>query len=292
MTRSGTTIVDRVLSSLPDVASFCEIRYLWGGGYVRGFDCSCGEPFTKCSFWTRFSKSSGIGLEQAKEIIRLQSSVDRGRFFWHFRTGWMSRQFRSELEQYRHRLAHAYCHLAETAGVDTLIDSSKNPTTVPILAGMPGVELYVVHVVRDLRGVINSWTRTKFDPGAAQNMPTWKPWETAMTWVAHNLACHSLSKRFKYQLVRYEDFAARPRDTMQRVVDSIPGLAGRKLPFETATRIRLPVLHSVSGNPHRHTPGVTEITPDKGWNTELSSRNKLFGTIVGYPLLRRYGYLL
>ena len=188
-------------------------------------------------------------------------------------------------------MGHVYRHLALAAGVDTIIDSSKNPATVPIIDGIDDVEMYVVHVVRDLRGVIYSWSKDKLNPGNSVNMPKWKPWETALTWTAHNLACQSLSGTHKYRLLRYEDFSRNPRSAMQSLVESIPPISDRKLAFESETRICLPALHSVSGNPHRFDSGMTDIAPDYAWSEKLSPVSKWFGTVVGYPLLRRYGYL-
>jgi hypothetical protein len=292
MTRSGTTIVDRVLSSVHGVASFCEIRYLWAAGFVRHFDCSCGQPFERCPFWRAFSQSSGIGGREAREILDLQNRVDRSRYFWAIRTGLMTPAFRRDLDAYRSWMAHAYKHLALTAKTKTLIDSSKNPTTVAILADLSDINVHVIHVVRDLRAVIHSWRKKKYNPGADADMPQWSAWQTMATWSVQNLACQNLAKSCNYHLVRYEDFARAPQKTIASLIHQLAPISNKTAPFLNESTIKLPRLHSVSGNPDRFSVGETTIRPDVAWHQELDSPTRIVGTLVGFPLLRRYGYRL
>ena len=42
-----------------------------------------------------------------------------------------------------------------------IVDSSKSPALAALLTQVPGIELHVVHLVRDLRGVVSSGRRTK-----------------------------------------------------------------------------------------------------------------------------------
>jgi len=217
--------------------------------------------------------------------------VDRARYFWNLKWNLMSPAFRRAVKACSKWLAHAYVHLAETAGVTTLIDSSKNPATVPMLAGVPGIDLQVVHVVRDLRGVIHSWRKHKFNPGAGANMPRWSAWQTMMTWSVQNLACQSLSSMASYHLLRYEDFAASPRTRIQKLVSGIEPVKQQVVPFVDETSLELPMVHSVSGNPDRFSIGRTSIRPDIAWREGLDAGTRRLATAFGYPLLRRFGYL-
>lgn len=56
--RSGTTLLDYLLSCHPDAVSVGELHHLWGYYYKKGvgkmydWKCSCGEPLKSCEFWS------------------------------------------------------------------------------------------------------------------------------------------------------------------------------------------------------------------------------------------------
>ena len=54
-----------------------------------------------------------------------------------------------------------YHDLARVTGASVIVDSSKSPALAALLTQVPGIELHVVHLVRDLRGVVSSGRRTK-----------------------------------------------------------------------------------------------------------------------------------
>ena len=54
--RSGTTILERVLGELPGVCSAGELVHLWQRGVLDDELCGCGEPFSRCGFWTEVGR--------------------------------------------------------------------------------------------------------------------------------------------------------------------------------------------------------------------------------------------
>ena len=49
--RSGSTLLERLLNELPGVMSVGELQRVWRRGFVENQLCSCGQPFHDCPFW-------------------------------------------------------------------------------------------------------------------------------------------------------------------------------------------------------------------------------------------------
>ena len=49
--RSGSTVLERLLSSAPDVVGVGEVATLWRQP-LSDLTCSCGAPAPECAFWT------------------------------------------------------------------------------------------------------------------------------------------------------------------------------------------------------------------------------------------------
>jgi hypothetical protein len=200
-------------------------------------------------------------------------------------------RFRRNLTEYKHWLRILYFSLAKHSGSNIMIDSSKVPTTPLILKEIPGIDVYVVHVVRDIRAVCFALEKEKYTPQTRAFMPRWRPRESIASWMVQNAACNLLRTKLPYVRVLYEDFANNPRAVLQNVVDRIEPIVGKQLRFQTDSSLSLPPLHSLSGNPHRFESGITTIRLDEEWRTRLDPRTRRLATLIGFPLLTAYGYL-
>ncbi|GFJ89664.1 hypothetical protein [Phytohabitans rumicis] len=70
------------------------------------------------------------------------------------------------IEEYAGYYAAIYEAAARVSGASVVIDSSKHSALAHCLRWVPGLDLRVVHVVRDARGVAYSWTKTVVRPEA------------------------------------------------------------------------------------------------------------------------------
>jgi hypothetical protein len=288
-TRSGTTIVDRILGTLDGVTSLCELYYVWDAGYANDDYCSCGQRFSACDFWQRVTAAAfgSDGPPRTGHVLR--ERVIRSRDFPRLYTGTVGRQISVDLEQYRRWLGQLYRGLREVTGCNTFIDSSKYPSGALVLEGVPGLAVHVLHVVRDPRGFVYSMQKGNYNPGFDGRMAVRSPASSLTGWVVRNLFCESLGRRMPYVRLAYDEMARAPRTQMQRVVDAITPLAGKQLPFLDERRIDLPMIHTIGGNPHRFRCGVTEISPDDEWRDKLDPAARRTATAMCYPLLSRYG---
>lgn len=291
--RSGSTVIELALGQLPQACPLGEVRHLWQRGIVEDQRCGCGEPFSACTFWNGVGKNAFGGWDQVDldEVHRLKAAVDRSRHVPRLLLRGDDR-----LARYTELYRRIYAAARQISGRSLIIDSSKHISFAACLATDPEVDLRVLHIVRDPRGVAHSWSKQKLRPevttGAAY-MPRYSPLHAAAQWDAHNAMFAALGHRLgdRQRRIRYEDFAAEPRGTLVAVA----GFVGTTAPPEWTTDphsrvVDLDVQHTVAGNPMRFTRGPVEVRLDQGWRTGMRRRARATVTGVTFPLARFYGY--
>jgi hypothetical protein len=117
---------------------------------------------------------------------------------------------------------------------------------------------------------------------------------TGRNWLSLNLAAEALRRRAvvgRTILVRYEDFVAKPRATMERLTRFI-GESPEGLPFLDDHTVQLGENHTAGGNPGQLTSGPKRIRLDDEWLEAQPAGRRLVATSFALPLLHRYHYPL
>lgn len=302
--RSGTTLIERVLGELPGVAAAGEVVHLWRWGILDDERCGCGETFSGCSFWrgvgrrafgdTADAGPDGWTASRARTMLALRARVDRTLQLPRLTRPTTAQ--RAELSAYVDSYRRVYAAIAAESGARVVIDSSKHASLAYCLRHAAGLDVRVVHVVRDSRGVAYSWTKEMTRPEAADGaralMTRYSPVRSALLWNADNLALALLGRLgVPRLLVRYEDFVADPEATIRRIAAfaGLP-LTASALSFVSPTSVRLGTAHTVAGNPMRMRTGDIALRRDDDWQESLpAGQRRLISTLTG-PLLARYGY--
>ncbi|GAA2512243.1 sulfotransferase [Winogradskya humida] len=289
--RSGTTILDNILGSYGPVFTTGELFYLWRRGLNQGRICGCGTGLRLCRTWRDILDVAYAGRTlRPKRTAALQRRVARVRD-----TCRLSRaELTGEQLDYRDEMYRLYAAIHTVTGADLIVDSSKVPSGAAVLAQMPEVESYLVHMVRDPRAVAYSWMRPKDlpDVAVARTMAEHGAAESSTNWLTWNLLIESLARgRFagRAQRIRYEDFVAAPRDMVESLLGLV-GLAAEPGPFEGDASVRLNINHTVSGNPSRFRTGPVTLRADNAWQAHQPWRPRAVSTAISLPLLHRYGY--
>ncbi len=68
------------------------------------------------------------------------------------------------LDRIRAITSSVYEHLVDVTGARVIVDASKRLEDAAVLAGLPLVDHHVLHIVRDPRAVVFSWSRLKSSP--------------------------------------------------------------------------------------------------------------------------------
>jgi hypothetical protein len=295
--RSGTTVLERVVGELPDACSVGELVHLWQRGVLDDETCGCGRPFSGCPFWTEVGQRAFGGWTRslAERMEQLRPRVDRSRFIPRLVAPRLLRGTRrAELEEYVSTFLRLYRAIAEVAGGAVVIDSSKHSSLAFCLRSEPGIDLRVVHVVRDSRGVAYSWTKEVRRPEAGDEslMTRYSPTRSAALWVGHNLFFGLLRwLGTPTERLRYEDFVARP-EAVLRDLAAFSGIPLAATPaFLDGSSVTLSPSHTVAGNPMRFRTGALELRRDDAWRRELPRGRRWLVSALTGPLLARYGYL-
>lgn len=297
--RSGSTLLDTILGQLDGVFSTGELGRLWEWGLSNGYRCGCGEPVTECTTWRAISARAfdGDPAEEAARVIAWQDHVLRWPRVPRLLMQRPGRQDRwPELERYTDHLSDVYRSIAAETGARVIVDSTKWPASPTPLGLVPGVDVRIVHLVRDPRAVAFSWRRRKRwkDRPGQREMPRYGVVYSMASWWARNLTAEAVRRRQPADhsiTVRYEDLVRRPRDTIARIADLV-GAGDVALPFVDERTALLQPTHTVGGNPGRLNNGQIELRVDDQWVDDQPTADRLTATVLGVPLLSRYGYRL
>jgi hypothetical protein len=297
--RSGSTLLDRLLGSTPDVHSGGELAAIWTHGLVADRLCSCGAPFSGCPFWCAVGRDSFSAL-RAPEIGAVVRYFDGLLPVWKI---WrlLSRRTRRGLVNsapagFFGMLERIYQGVRAASARQVVVDSSKLAAYLLLLAQAPAVDVRVVHLVRDPRAVTHSWLRPLVaDPDGRSSMPRFGVVKSAALWLIMNVAVEWVARRLRlpYLRVRYEDLVRDPAHIVRELRSEL--LAERAERDAGAVGPRegeyadLGVVHSISGNPMRFRQGRIPIVEDAGWKAGSRSRAAIVAAIT-FPLRWRYGY--
>ena len=295
--RSGSTILANILGQIEGFFPVGEFVYVWKRLVNEG-TCSCGTRFGECEVWRPVLERAFGGTKSvdARAMDRVQRTSTRPRYipltFAKRGEGLLRSRW---TEEYKEALGCLYREVSNVTGSRVIVDSSKLPLYGRVLGEVPGVERYVVHLVRDPRAVAYSWLRKKRSTPAGRGlayMPQHHPVESSLEWDLCNVAAEGLREDApgRYLMLRYEDFVEGPRQAVGRIL-SLVGEEPRSLPFvsERGVELRGPN-HNVGGNPNRFRTGPVELRPDTEWTRRMNGGSRRLVTALTLPLLARFGY--
>jgi Sulfotransferase family len=295
--RSGTTLLERALAELPGVQTLGEVNHLWRRSLIENEPCGCGEAFSRCRFWHAVGAQAFGGWDTV-DVTAIEAAQEQAMRLRHIASLALGRRAvasaASVIAEHHRRV---YDAASAVAGASVVVDSSKHPALAHVLRREPGIDLRVVHVVRDSRGVAYSWTKQVERPegrasGSERWMTRYSPAASSLLWLSHNWATAMLrSLGTPVMLVRYESFVEEPERTLAAIAQFAGlELADSAFDFIEHGTIRLQPAHTASGNPLRFASGQLEIRADEAWRSRLARRDRLLVSALTYPQLAHYGF--
>lgn len=293
--RSGSTVLDTVLGNHPEAVSVGELSNVHRSAWINNEFCACGTPAMDCEFWSEvrdrwLSATPGASVE---EYLRLRDRFERFRSgaLWRTEAASLFRSVaaRRYLEQTRTLLES----IATASGRRVIVDSSKTPLRARWLARLPGIELSLVHLVRDSRAV--AWSRKKalardVEAGVQHDLASRPAWYSVVYWTVSNLLAARLRRRMgdRGVLVRYEDFVEDPATELMRIGDAC-GLDCTTLATSLAAGDSFSVGHTVAGNRLRMA-GAVRLKPDWDWIERLPEADSRTCWRLSGWLMKQYDY--
>jgi Sulfotransferase family len=294
--RSGTTVLASILGEVESFQSAGELRWFWERGIAERRPCGCGAIPIDCPVWSRVA-SEVLNADRdwsLDDLVAAQHEVARQRNLPRLLravasgpTGWPA------LELVRTVTGRAVRAFAEVTGARVVVDTSKRPQDAAIFAMLPGIDNYVLHIVRDPRGVVYSWRRRKSfrSDSGVRTMGTRSLPSSVRAWLLNSIGAELLRPRLdesRWLHLRYEDFAADPRSSVESILRFLG--RGEMPPFDGRSTVTLHPNHIVAGNPSRFTTGSVTLKVDDEWRSGLSRRDQLLVRLATGPLMMRYGY--
>jgi sulfotransferase family protein len=297
--RSGSTLLDRMLGELPGVFSAGELREIWQRGLLENAPCGCGAHFRECEFWGRVGMEAYGGWDQleCEELAGLRTTVDRPWFVPFLLGAPAPPSYRRRLARYLEFVGPLYAAIAKVSGANVVVDSSKLPSHAFLLRRLPGIDLRLVHLVRDSRAVAFSWQRQLLKwaaEGHSEYMHTYRPSAASARWLLYNGLTHlARPLGVPSHFLRYERLVREPREALGEVA-AHAGLSLRNgsLEFVRDGKVAVGASHTVDGNPMRFSRGSLALRIDDEWASEMRTTHRLLVTGATLPLLLRYGYSL
>jgi len=294
--RSGSTLLDLALGQIPGFVSVGELRYLWERGLAERQLCGCGHPVPECPFWGAVLEEAfgGVGQVDIGEVLSLWRRVDRLPLVPVLFAPWRHQALEADLRAFRKVLAQVYRAVGTVSGAAKVVDSSKYAAYGLLLAGVPHLELLLLHLIRDSRAVAYSWRGSKLMPEVTTEtryMPVKRPWRSAVFWQLENLGLELLRRASQRSVrLRFDDLASDPRRSLGSALAAL-GIEA-DLDFLQQRALHLGPNHTVAGNPVRFLRGDVAIEPDLEWRSRLEAGSRRVVTALTWPLLLRYGFPL
>jgi hypothetical protein len=206
----------------------------------------------------------------------------------------------SGAHEYRLTLQDLYSSVARVASADIVVDSTKDPVYLRRLARVPSLDVAVVHLVRDPRGVASALKKVVRRPELVTSkrplalMPRSGVTRASAEWLVDNVLVElsAINSGPRIRLM-YEQFAASPEREFSELLVGL-GLADRggdQVDQLKDNGYSAAAWHSIGGNPIQFRRGRIRIDVDDRWKTNgLTRRELAIASSMTFPLRRRYGY--
>lgn len=229
---SGSTLLSMLMNAHPQIASIGEldnsIGLLFKSGKFNKYDCSCGVDIKKCEFWKEvknrcYGKNIELDLYDFKTRLdcKLGNNINRvlfgvpGKyaFMQKLRDSilWQIPHYKKMIDSAMHRQLGIAQAVLEVTSKKIFFDASKNIFRAFFLSKSSKVDFKLLHLVRDPRGVMNSYIKRKEDISLR---------EIARSWMRINLAAMRLKASLPndaYLLVHYEQLCKHPEDKLAEI---------------------------------------------------------------------------
>lgn len=287
---SGSTLLSLLLGSHPEIATVGEATGLKEKADATVFACSCGENLLACTFWqsvTRGMTERGHSFDPAASRLRYLFGKSRVTRILRSRT------LRSAtLDAVRDRLVHFWPghgadvgamnernvafveSVLELTGKRIFADASKDAIRVPFLRSSRRLDVRVIHLVRDVRGNVNSIRKNQ-----GLNVH-----DGALMWRNAHRTIERIAgpQTGPYLRIRYEDLCLSEEQTLRTIYDFLG------TPYAPPPPTVGEGLH-VIGNRMRLNAGQ-KVRVDDSWRKELAADQLAAIAAVAQDLSRRYGY--
>jgi len=300
--RSGSTLLDMLLNTNPDVAALGEVhRFSMNiDSKEEAHKCTCGMPVAECRFWqdvikklkekgvdpcsmqTTWSWNSQVGIDA--DGINIEEKIAPSSFFQRINVfnifmaagfGSVAVKMASFLSSFKRGKKVfedswlLYEAVSDVAGKNIIVDGTKSPGRLMGLAEInpKNIPVKVIYLCRDGRAVVHARMKRQ---GVSVSKAA-KIWRLEHLKIQRALRVSGLS----FIKVKYEDLCANP-DLVMKSIFEFSGTNSNEMDcnFRGGS-------HSLGGNPMRKRTNENEIVLNEKWRKELTCKElKIFNRVA------------
>ncbi len=293
--RSGSTILDTLLGNHVKMESIGEATNIVRNAWLSEESyCACGEPGRTCPFWTKVrrvweQRVGPVDLAGYEQTVRRIESGSRFSLVQR-----LLKRGDPQYLEYARLTVGLLAAIRDVSGSQIVVDSSKGAARALALSMVEGVDLRLVHLVRDCRGVLWSGKkrfRKNDRAGISKDDAGKSIVRTMKIWSVANLLTGQLRRRLpasKSIRLRYEDLIAQPSVELTRIGDLLE-VDLKTVAAAVANGESMALGHTIAGNRLRMS-GAVRLQPDVEWLERLTWREQaVCWGLVGW-LMKAYGY--
>lgn len=254
---SGSTLLELILSTADKTFSVGGLRYLdrYFNGEPGAIEDDQGKKAANSFFWADFYKNKEKYL-CPKVVEPTLSFKNRLHLLIKGVPSIVPHRYKDEV---LYQDIRKKAELVTGKKVHTIIDSSKTLARLIEVRETAGVDVYVIYLVRDVRGVVNS--NRKHGKSVLRSIQYWL---TDNIYITRYLRSSCSSQ--KYRKIRYEQLVQNP-DAVIREINSWLGVSiGKDF---LVSKINDQKSYRFAGNLMRHKT-FTGIRKDESWRYQLS----------------------
>lgn len=267
--RSGTTILATILNLHEKIVSIGEMHQ-FPEHIINNKNCSCGHNLQVCTFWsninTELNKDKQFYNEMNNLFLKEESHKKIPLIILN----------KTVKKKYLKGNEDIFNAIYKKTNKPYLLDSSKYIARFLLLKKSGNFNIRGLYIVRDLRGVINSFNK--------QVQTSKKPLSTIVYYCIINffgeLVCRLNSNIIK---IKYEDFIENPTNIIQDIglflnedLTSVVNKLNKK------TDIKIP--HIIGGNRLKKNKKI-KLKKDLIWKKNISRKKQIFYYLLALPLM-------
>ncbi|MGJ5642997.1 sulfotransferase [Formosa sp. S-31] len=264
--RSGTTLLATILNSTNKVLTSGELHQFYTY-FKNDSSCSCGDSVHKCTFWKKVIDDLNLPKDKIEICEKKQNNEEGHRYIPLILLG------KKASPDYVISQKQLFNSITKHSKKQWILDSSKYIGRFLLLNQITGFNIKGIYVVRDVRGVINSFSKQVQTPR--------KPLNTIFYYLLTNffgqLICWTNKNIIK---VRYEDLVQNPNKTIETIYNNL-------LNSETENKtlneeFKMP--HIIGGN-RLKTNKTIKIKKDNAWESIISRPKQILYYILCLPFM-------
>ena len=290
--RSGSTILDILLSNHSDIFGTGELVYLFDDWLENERACTCGEVYKNCSFWRNFKLPQEITFQEAIKIIR---SVESRKQIQPL----LNEQIESAtIQKYRLIQEALYNYIFETSNKNVIIDSSKTSRDMAgrfyALYKYSPFDVYVIHLVKNGLSIVESFVKRGRNwtlEGYGKN-DNFMAARSSLGWFFANSIAQNMGVQIPYDRfiqIKYEELLKQP-ESILNVIGKFLNIDMCEVIALIKNRAILNVKHHVGGNRLRLEKEIRFDTSNKYKKIELSFYHRFIFNLIGGRFNKKLGY--